>query len=185
MPRVLVPLAEGCEELEAVSIIDILRRGDVDVVVAALEDGPVTASRGVRLCADVGLDEVADQDFDMVVLPGGGPGSDRLQADERIAALLQRHARRDRYTAAICAAPKVLAAAGLLDGKRATGYPGILEALDLPATQLLRQAVVGDGRLITSQGPGTAMDFALHLVETLQGADVRQRVEKGLRPGFD
>ena len=185
MPRVLVPLAEGCEELEAVSIIDILRRGGVEVVVAALEDGPVTASRGVRLCADTTLDQVGDQDFDMVVLPGGGPGSDRLRADERIAALLKRHARLDRYTAAICAAPKVLAAAGLLDGKRATGYPGVLEALDLPATEVLRQVVVSDGKVITSQGPGTAMDFALHLVETLQGADVRERVERGLRPGFD
>ena len=185
MPRVLVPLAEGCEELEAVGVIDILRRGGVEVVTAALEDGPILASRGVRLLADASLDAVRDQDFDMIVLPGGGPGAERLQADARVIALLQRHAGAGRHVAAICAAPKVLAAAGLLEGKRATGYPGVLEALDLPATQLLRQAVVIDGKVITSQGPGTVIAFALCLMEVLQGRAARERVEQGLRPGVD
>lgn len=184
MARVLVPLAPGCEEIEAVTIIDVLRRGAVEVISASLSAGPLTASRGVVLQADTELAAVIDEDFDMIVLPGGGPGANALDADPRIHALLLRHAKQGRYIAAICAAPKVLAHVGLLEGKQATGYPGILEAIELPATERVRQAVVVDGAVITSQGPGTAMDFALALVQTLMGTEKRQEVENGLRPGF-
>jgi 4-methyl-5(b-hydroxyethyl)-thiazole monophosphate biosynthesis len=180
MPRVLVPLAEGFEELEAVTIVDLLRRAGIEVVTAGLAAGPVRASRGVVLLPDTTLDAVAAEDFDMVVLPGGLPGADHLDGDPRIRSLLQRTAQAGGYTAAICAAPKVLASAGVLEGKRATGYPGVLERLDLPKTELLAQPVVTDGRVITSRGPGTALDFALELVERLLGRERREEVERPL-----
>ena len=180
MARVLVPLAEGCEELEAVTVIDLLRRAGIEVVVAGLHDGPVKASRGVVLLPDTTLDAVLDQEFDMIVLPGGLPGADHLDNDPRIHALLQQMAESEKYTAAICAAPKVLANAGLLEGRDATSYPGVIDAMGLPATRVLEDPVVQDGRVITSRGPGTAMEFALTLIERLDGAPARQAVEQPL-----
>ena len=180
MARVLVPLANGCEELEAVTVIDLLRRAGIEVVTAGLTDGPVTASRGVVLIPDCSLDQVIDDDFDMIVLPGGLPGADYLDADPRIHALLQRMAEQERYTAAICAAPKVLLNAGLLDGRKATAYPGVIDGLMTENSQLLAEAVVTDGKVVTSRGPGTAMDFALTLIERLLGAAKREEVETPL-----
>lgn len=179
--RVLVPLADGCEEIEAVTLIDILRRGGIEVVAAGLDGGIVTASRGVKLEPDTTLDHALEQDFDMVVLPGGAGGADRLESDARIRELLQRMAGADRYVAAICAAPRVLAAAGLLDGRRATSYPGYLDQSPAPGMQYRNDIVVQDGKLLTSRGPGTAMDFALRLVEILAGTEVRGKVEQGLQ----
>ncbi|MGE0370876.1 MAG: DJ-1 family glyoxalase III [Gammaproteobacteria bacterium] len=183
MASVLVPLAQGCEELEAVTIIDLLRRAGVEVVTAGLDDRPVRASRGTRLLPDTTLDEAGQRDYDMIVLPGGLPGADHLRDDARIIALLQRMAAAGKYTAAICAAPKVLAAAGLLDGRRATAYPGTLDGLTVPRLQAVDEPVVRDGRIITSRGPGTAMDFALQLIEILAGREARERVEAGLQRG--
>lgn len=179
MATVLVPLAQGCEEVEAVTIIDLLRRASVDVVVAGLEEGPVTASRGVVLVPDINLDEVLDRNFDMVVLPGGTGGAQRLEADARIAQLLQRMAQNGRYIAAICAAPKALASAGILEGRQATAYPGTLDGLS--GLTLSSAAIVQDGQVITSRGPGTAMDFTLTLVELLCGREKRDEVEKALQ----
>jgi len=179
MATALVPLAQGCEELEAVTLIDLFRRAGVTVTVAGLEAGPVTASRGVVLLPETTLDAVLDQDFDLVALPGGLGGAQRLEADRRIAALLRRMTEQGRYVAAICAAPKVLASAGLLDGREATAYPGILDGqTDL---RLSSAAVVRDGTFITSRGPGTAMDFALSLIELLCGRTKRDEVESALQ----
>jgi 4-methyl-5(b-hydroxyethyl)-thiazole monophosphate biosynthesis len=179
MATVLVPLAQGCEELEAVTLIDLFRRAGLTVTVAGLEAGPVTASRGVVLLPETTLDTVLDRDFDLVVLPGGLGGAQRLEADQRIAALLRRMTEQGRYVAAICAAPKVLASAGLLEGREATAYPGILDGrTDL---RLSSAAVVRDGTFITSRGPGTAMDFALSLIEILCGRAKRDEVESALQ----
>ena len=183
MARVLVPLAQGCEELEAVTVIDLLRRAGINVVTAGLDHRPVSASRGTVLVPDTTLDEALKQDYDMVVLPGGQPGTDHLDNDERIHTLLKKMARNKKFTAAICAAPKVLARAGILAGKRATGFPGVLEGMALSNVTLLQDAVVQDGTVITSRGPGTAMDFALTLIENLAGKDVRNNVEAGLQRG--
>jgi protein deglycase len=179
MPRVLVPLAQGCEELEAVTVIDILRRAGIEVVTAGLEPGPVRASRGVTLVPDTLLDDVLSEEFDMIVLPGGSEGADRLAADARIRDLLIRTAERGRYTAAICAAPRVLAEAGLIAGRRATAFPGILD--DLPGLKHAQDAVVQDGKVVTSRGPGTALDFALELVRVLRGDAARSEVEGPLQ----
>ena len=179
MTTVLVPLAEGCEELEAVTVIDLLRRAGIDVIAAGLEAGPVKASRGVVLQPDTTLDAALQNDYDMVVLPGGGPGADRLNADDRIRLLLISMANSEKFIAAICAAPKVLKSAGLLDDKQATCYPGAIDSADLPGLDTERR-VIQDGRVITSRGPGTAMDFALHLIELLAGKATRDQVEAGL-----
>ncbi|MBK8536233.1 MAG: DJ-1/PfpI family protein [Candidatus Competibacteraceae bacterium] len=179
MSTVLVPLAHGCEELEAVTVIDLLRRAGVSVTVAGLEAGPVTASRGVVLLPETTLNDILDQDFDMVVLPGGLGGAQRLEADRRIAALLRRMAEQGRFVAAICAAPRVLASAGLLKDREATAYPGILD--DQPEIRLSSAAVVRDGTFITSRGPGTAIDFTLSLIEILCGHEQRDTVEKALQ----
>jgi 4-methyl-5(b-hydroxyethyl)-thiazole monophosphate biosynthesis len=180
MGRVLVPLAQGCEELEAVTIIDLLRRAGIEVVSASLDNEIIVASRGVRLVADVLLSDVIDEDFDMIVLPGGLPGADNLDNDQRVHDIIKRLHDKGKYTAAICAAPKVLANAGLLNGRQATSYPGIIDKMELPQTQVLTASVVTDGNVITSRGPGTAMDFALELIEKISGPEQRQAVEKPL-----
>ena len=183
MASVLVPLAQGCEELEAVTVVDLLRRAGIEVVTAGLDAQPVTASRGMTLLPDMTMEMALQQSFDMVVLPGGLPGADHLGDDPRVIRLLQEMAASGAYTAAICAAPRVLARAGLLDGKRATSYPGALDIEAVPGIEYLETAVVTDGRVITSRGPGTAMDFALVLIETLVGKTKRDEVEAGLQRG--
>jgi len=179
--RVLVPLATGFEEIEAVTVIDILRRAGIDVVVASLEPGPVQGSHGITLAADQDLSTVIDQHFDMVALPGGMPGAANLQRDSRITSLLQSTAGHGGVIAAICAAPMVLAAAGLLQGYRATSYPGFLDSAAAQGTVISNEAVVSDGNRVTSRGPGTAMDFALALVENLLGSKSRQALEQTLQ----
>lgn len=178
MPTVLVPLAQGCEEIEAVTIIDILRRAGINVVSAGLDEQPVRASRGTVLIADTTLDNALKQTYDMVVLPGGQPGTKNLIADSRILELVNQMFTQDKYVAAICAAPSVLASAGLLDGKRVTCFPGALGAFS--NVQLQTSPLAEDGKIITSRGPGTAMDFALTLVERLTSKAKRDEVEAGL-----
>lgn len=176
MAKVLVPLAAGCEELEAVTVVDILRRAGIEVTTAGLQPGPVRASRGMVLLPDSTLDEAMHHAYDMIVLPGGMPGSEHLKNDGRILALLQRMAAAGQYTTAICAAPMALYAAGLLEGRRVTSFPGVLDALP-GSHRYSDDAVVVDGRIVTSRGPGTAMDFALTLVELLAGKAKRDQVE--------
>lgn len=166
-PRVLVPIAPGVEEIEAVTVIDVLRRAGVEVTVAGLVDGVIEASRGVKLVADVALDEVADVTFDAVVLPGGLGGTQRLRADPRIRMILQRSRRAGSLIGAICAAPTVLWDAGLLAGKHATGHPSVLDVLAGAHTS--EERVVVDDGIVTSRGAGTSMDFALALARLLVG----------------
>jgi protein deglycase len=172
--RVLVPLAPGAEELEAVTIIDLLRRAGFTVVVAGLEPGPVTCSRQTVILPDCTLEEVITDPFDLVVLPGGLPGADHLRDDARVQSLLRHQADAGRLVGAICAAPKALASAGVLEGRRVTAYTGALDASGTPSTGA---AVEGDGGVVTGRGPGVAMDFALTLIEQLAGVETRRKVE--------
>lgn len=181
MPKVLVPLATGCEELEAVTIIDLLRRAQIEVIAASLEDTPVRCSRGTVLLADSPLDDVLDDDFDMLVLPGGQPGADHLNADARIHRLINRLAATGKPVAAICAAPKILVENGILNGRKLTVFPGALDAIDTSQVNITNQPIEVDGNVITSRGPGVAMDFTLQLIEILQGKAARNQVEASLQ----
>ena len=179
-PRILVPLAQGCEELEAVTITDLLTRAGFTVVTAGLDDKPVTASRGMVLMPATTMQAIIDEDFDMIVLPGGLPGADYLRDNDLVQRKLIELAEQGKYIAAICAAPQALASAGLLENKTATGYPGVLDKLNITGLRLSTDPVVIDGNIITSQGPGTAMDFALSLIALLAGSEKRNEVEKPL-----
>ena len=181
MACVLVPLAQGCEELEAVTIIDLLRRADIKVITAGLDGKPVQASRGTVLVPDTTLDKVDARTLDMIVLPGGLPGADHLKNDPRLRQLLLCMSQRNKFIAAICAAPMVLASVGLLDGKRATSYPGALDDMEINNMNYQTLSVVRDGNIITSRGPGTAMDFALELIEILLDGQKRNSVEAALQ----
>jgi len=179
--RVLVPLAEGFEEIEAITVVDLLRRAGIEVHTASLDGPEVTGSHGIAVRADLGLDAAEPVEYDMIVLPGGLPGADHLKRDARVIGLLRRFAEGGRYVAAICAAPGVLAHAGLLEGRSATSFPGFLHAGSAPGIRLLDESVVVDGRLITSRGPGTAMDFGLALIGLLEGEEVRRQVQDRLQ----
>ncbi len=168
MPRVLVPLAKGFEEIEAVTVIDVLRRGGVEVVVAGLEGpGPVEGGHGIAVEAPFGLESVLEQSFDLVVLPGGEPGTTHLASDARLAKLLQRQGSEGRPVAAICAAPRVLAAQGLLRDRNATSHPSVETKLREAGARYSEARVVRDGKILTSRGPGTALEFALAVLDLL------------------
>jgi protein deglycase len=176
MARVLLPLAEGFEEIEAVTVVDLLRRAGIEVRMASLAGRQVTGSHGIRIEADITLDAADVADYDMIVLPGGMPGADHLKNDARVVSLLQRFAAAGLYTAAICAAPGVLAHAGLLEGRAATSFPGFLRPDSAPGLTLADAAVVVDGTVITSRGPGTAIEFSLALIELLAGRETASAV---------
>lgn len=181
MTRALILLADGFEEIEAITIIDLLRRGGIDVMAAGLSERLVSGNHGIVVQADCLLDDVIDESFDLIVLPGGQPGADNLRNDVRVIRILQKQYTDNRLVAAICAAPIVLAAAGLLVNRKATSYPGYLDRHPAEGMQYSHEAVVKDGNIITSRGPGTAMDFALALLEELAGNDQRKKVEAGLQ----
>ncbi len=166
--RILVPLAEGFEEIEAVTIVDVLRRAGLEVVVAGLAPGPVTGSHGIPIVPDTHLDALDAGGITLLVCPGGQPGTRNLAADPRVLALARRLASEGRRTAAICAAPLVLHAAGILRGVAVTAHPSV-HAL-LPGAELRAdERVVRSGTVLTSQGAGTALEFALELVADLCG----------------
>ena len=168
--EVLVPVAEGTEELEAVTIIDVLRRAEAVVTVASVSGLQVTTSHGVKLVADRLIADCANNVYDLVVLPGGIPGAENLRDSPELEVLLRRQQKEGRLFGAICASPAVvLAHYGLLDKRQATCYPTF--AGKLKNAEATGSRVVVDGQCITSQGPGTALEFSLTLVELLYGKD--------------
>ena len=189
MTRALVPIADGVEEMEAVVIIDTLRRAQWEVVAAAVrtadrpQDGrfaaPVVASRGVRLLPDgewSGLDPLR---FDVLAIPGGAAGTKTLCADDSVLEAVRQFAKRGRLVGAICAGPLVLQKAGILSGRRATCHPAVRTEFG-SAVSLCDTRVAVDGRIVTSQGPGTALEFALTLIELVEGPAAADGVRKGL-----
>jgi protein deglycase len=176
MAKILVPLADGFEELEAITIIDLLRRAGFEVISAGLDDQPVTASRKNVIIPDTSIDKIMDEEFDLIVLPGGLPGADNLRDHAGVQSLLQRQHAKDKPVGAICAAPKALAASGILQGKTVTCYPGALDELDSSGFTITTNPIEIDGNIITSRGPGTAMDFALTLIERLANKSLRDQV---------
>jgi len=167
--RVLVPIASGTEEIEAACIIDTLRRAGADVTVASVGELQITASRGMKLVADARISDCMDQTYDCIALPGGMPGAEHLRDSAPLIEKLKQQKQAGRLYGAICASPAVvLQPHGLLAKVKATCYPSMRGKLD-PA-YACDEAVVVDGQCVTSQGPGTAIAFALKLVELLFGA---------------
>jgi len=167
-PKVLVPIADGSEEIEAVCIIDVLRRAGADVTAASVGDRQITASRGVKIVADCRIEDCREIDFDLIALPGGMPGAVHLRDSQPLMDLLRRHRAADGWYGAICAAPAVvLSHHGLLGGRQATSHPAFAE--QLADGKAVNSRVVVDGKCVTSQGPGTAIEFALTLVALLMG----------------
>lgn len=167
-PTALVLLFDGVEEMEAIAPIDLLRRAGVAVTTAATRNSLHLVGRNaVRLSADCLLDDCLAEDFNLLVLPGG-PGHTDLLEDQRILDLVRKQAGSDNWLASICAGPVVLNKAGVLEGKAFTSFPGTEDQLPSRDPQ---QKVVRDGKLITSQGAGTAREFALELVDALCGSD--------------
>ncbi len=180
MKRVLIPLAPGFEEIEAITVIDILRRAGVTVTVAGAQSGPITASRQTKHIPDCTLDDVRVEDFDMLVLPGGLPGTTHLRQDPRISQIIQTMLVRHCFVAAICAAPTVLADAGVLTERVATSNPSVRAELAGKVGRISNERVVVDGLIITSQSAGTAMEFAFKLVEILCGPATAIEVNRGV-----
>jgi len=175
--RVLVPLSPGVEEMEAVTLIDVMRRAGFEVVSAGVDGTePITGSNGVVLVPDAGLAEVIDQQFDLLAIPGGIPNTERLRTEQPLLALIRRRFESGQWVAAICAAPRVLDAAGIAEKIELTSHPVVADTLQ-HARAYRPDAVVVDGKVVTSRGAGTALPWALDLVERLAGTDKREAVE--------
>ncbi|NLZ69947.1 MAG: DJ-1/PfpI family protein [Clostridiaceae bacterium] len=179
--NVLFLLADGFEEIEALATLDACRRAGLNCVTASIM--PTNIVRGahdIRVTSDANLadEQVAATDWALIVLPGGMPGSTNLRDDERVIKLLQKTAAAGKYIAAICAAPIVLARAGLIEGKRLTSYPGFAE--QLPGAIYVEDAVCQDDRLITARGPALALPFAFKIIEVLCGKNVADEVAAGM-----
>jgi 4-methyl-5(b-hydroxyethyl)-thiazole monophosphate biosynthesis len=171
--RALVPLAEGFEEIEAVTIIDILRRGNIEVTVAGVGSMRPTGSHGISVECDAPLEALRQERYDAIVLPGG-PGTRHLRDSEGLRLLLIQHAKNGALVAAVCAAPTVLEEAGLLKEKRATSHPD--SAPEMKNCRYVEEPVVEDGNIITSRGAGTSIAFAAAIVKKLAGEDVARDI---------
>ncbi len=178
--NILVPLAEGFEEIEAVTIIDVLRRADIKVTTAYIDKNPVTGSHDIPVTADIEIKTINESEISGIVLPGGMPGSDNLKKNNKVIELVKKINLNGGLTGAICAAPIVLGHAGLLHGKKATCYPGFEEHLK-GAIIVKKGPVVTDGNIITARGPGCAMAFALEIIASVNGEDQMTRLKNSMQ----
>lgn len=179
---VLLAVADGSEDIETITVADVLRRAGVQVtLVSVMPQRQITCAHGAQLRADALMADVLDQHWDAIVLPGGMPGASHLADCAALIVLLRRQLAEKRLVGAICAAPAVvLARHGLLEGRRATVYPGFEDRLQQQGVVLSGDAVVQDDNLITSRGPATAMLFALQLVRTLCGSERAAQLSRAL-----
>lgn len=180
MPCVLVPMAEGFEEIEAISIIDVLRRADIEVIMGTLNEHlMVTGAHGITVHADRPIKGLRVDELDMIVLPGGWGGTKALAADGNVQNLLKAMDAKGKVIGAICAAPYALEAAGVLK-EGYTCYPGIENELTTSGFVGAQQAVVESANVITSRGPGSAICFALAIVKKLKGFEASEKLRSGL-----
>ena len=175
--KILMPLAEGFEEIEAITVVDILRRADIEVVVAGLKSGLVEGAHKIKVLPDVSLGEADPSKFDGIILPGGYPGYVNLGNDDRILNITRQMNKAGKWIAAICCAPYVLIKAGVLQDRRATISPSG-KAQVASCAKYSEERVVVDGNLITSQSPGTAMEFALMLVKVLAREEKLKQIKQ-------
>jgi len=178
MAKIIVPIAPGFEEIEAISIIDICRRASIEVIIAGVEDVTVTGANGITLVTQTSIEIVNISDIDMIVLPGGGGGTEVLAGNETVQNMLKEFKQKNKFIAAICAAPYALHTAGVLNHNY-TCYPSFENKIRLEGYDETSE-VVFDGNVLTSRGPGTAMCFALEIVKTLTNEQTYQNVKNGL-----
>ena len=167
MPKMLVPLAEGFEEIEAITIIDVCRRGGIDVTIAGVNEMVNKGGQGIEVAADCLLDSLDIDNFDMITLPGGLAGTLVLSESKNVQSILKQMKEQGKYIGAICAAPLALHTAGVLN-QEFTCYPSIENQIRIDGYHQDQNTVI-DGKVLTSQGVGTAIDFALKIVRELQG----------------
>jgi 4-methyl-5(b-hydroxyethyl)-thiazole monophosphate biosynthesis len=179
MKTALIPIADGTEELEAVSIIDLLRRADIHVTVASIMQNKleITASRGVHITADTAITDCTEQTFDLIAIPGGMPGAEHIRDCEPFISILKNHINKQRCIGAICAAPAVvLTHHGLLSDKKATCFPAFSTKLQ----SFTGERVTVDDTIITSQGAGTAIEFTLELINKICGKEKMTEIKKSI-----
>jgi len=182
MINVLVPFTSGVEEIELVTIVDILRRADIKVTMSSLDGKPVVGRSGITIHADVSLAKAKGSQWDMMVLPGGLPNAELLQNNPLIKELAMSLAQDNKYLAAICAAPAAFASFGLFNGKVVTSHPCVEEQIkQQPSACYCEDAVVEDGMIITSRGAGTAVAFALHLVARLTSQITADAIKEAIQ----
>lgn len=176
MPKILIPLADGFEDIEAIAVIDVLRRAGIEVVTAGATGNFVVSASRIRMSTDSRIIDMDTSKFDGIVLPGGSAGVENLGRNETLMRLVEDYAKTGKLVAAICMAPSLLAKRGILKDKKATAYPGLERGFDKPRAD----RVVVDENIITSQGPGTAVEFALKIVEQMLGKPKALQIKQQL-----
>ena len=177
MKKVLMILADGFEEIEALGTADILRRAKLELSIAGLNEGLITSVQGIKITPDCKLSDIEIDQFDAVVLPGGQPGANNLNADKRVIEILHKFNDEKKLICAICAAPFILAEQGILKGRKATCFPAYKDVLN---ESYVEQKVVVDGNIIPSRGPATAPDFAFTIVDKLVDTRVSETLKKAM-----
>ncbi|MGM0548737.1 MAG: DJ-1 family glyoxalase III [Bacillota bacterium] len=178
MAKILIPLASGFEEIEAITNIDVLRRAGLEVLTAGIGSKEIEGDHGIKVKTDTTIEEVKVKDLKAVVLPGGMPGASNLGDSNQLLNIIKKLNEENKLCAAICAAPIVLEAAGILDGKKATSYPSFDK--DMSSCNYQNDRVVIDGNLITGRGPGVAMEFAMTIVEYLIDEETKRELQKSM-----
>ncbi|MBU2590846.1 MAG: DJ-1/PfpI family protein [Nitrospinae bacterium] len=178
MKKALVILAPGFEDIEALTAVDILRRGGIEVTLAGTIDGPIKGRCGIMVLTDEAIDISLNRNYEAIILPGGAEGTENLKRDQRVADLVKRHHSEGKLIAAICAAPTILSVLGLTKGKRLTSHPSFSK--EFKEAVYSEERVVVDGNMVTSRGPGTAMEFAFKILELLLGPGKVAEVNKGV-----
>ena len=177
--KVYVMMADGFEEIEALSVVDVLRRGGVETIIVSTKNDKIVVSAGnIPVIADLTIDKVEINSEDMIVLPGGGKGVENLYASEFLKELLKEHRAQSGYLAAICAGPTIPGRMGLLKDIKATCYPGCEG--DLTGAIISQDDVVIDQKIITSKGPGTSLAFSYKLLEIIKGKECSDKISKGM-----
>lgn len=182
MSKVLVFLAEGFEEIEALTVVDVLRRADIVCDTCSLSGENVTGSHGIKVFADKTIDGTKANEYDAVVIPGGMPGAENLKNSDKVVNIVKQFNDAGKVVSAICAGPIVLGKAKVTEGKKVTSYPGYED--ELGSCSYLEETAVLDGNIITSRGPATAIYFALKLVEKLKGTENVEKLKEGMLVNF-
>ena len=178
MKKVLIPVLDGFEEIEALTTVDVLRRAGAEVIMAGASMEAVEGRNKIKVLPDAALKDMMDKEFDLIVLPGGTKGTENLRKNKDVHKIILEHFGKGRLTAAICAAPTVLSMLGITKGRTITSHPSVRSELQNEKISIER--VVIDKNLLTSQSPGTAMEFAFALVEALFGREKAREVNKGV-----